>query len=112
MPLSKLINRWGRDVILNFTETEKSKPFKAFLQPLRYKNKMYLQGNFTDIGLSAQGYYLYIGPTEFDLESAKNEGFLSAGEEKYQIDRVEKIYRGNDVWYVWAVLRSYEGETE
>lgn len=112
MPFSKLINRWGREVCLNFSQTKKSKPFKAFLQPLRYKNKMYLQGNFTDIGLSAQGYYLYIGPPEFDLKEAEDDGFLSAGGEKYQIDRAEKIYRGSDVWYVWAVLRSYEGETE
>lgn len=112
MPISLIFNKWGREVRLNLSETETSLPFKAFLQPLRYKNKMYLQGVYTDVGLSAQGYYLYIGPSEPDLHSAAKNGFLTADGQKYQIDRAEYVYRGNEVWYIWAVLRSYEGDEE
>lgn len=112
MPISLILNKWGREVSLNFTETEVSPLFKAFLQPLRYKNKMYLQGVYTDVGLSAQGYYLYIGPPEPDLHSAQEAGYLTADGKKYQIDRAEYVYRGNEVWYIWAVLRSYEGVDE
>lgn len=112
MPLSLIFSKWGREVSLNINETESTPLFKAFLQPLRYKNKMYLQGVYTDAGLSAQGYYLYIGPSEPDLHSAKENGFLTADGKKYQIDRAEYVCRGNEVWYIWAVLRSYEGDEE
>lgn len=110
MPLSLIFDKWGRNLSLNITELSAPQSYKAFLQPLRYKNKMYLQGAYTGIGLSAQGYYLYIGPPEYDLNLAKSDGFITADNKKYQIDRCEYVYRGSSPWYVWAVLRSYEGE--
>ena len=38
-------NRFGRTMTL--VDQSGSTPFKAFLQPLRYKNKMYLSGTLT-----------------------------------------------------------------
>ncbi|MDR1464916.1 MAG: hypothetical protein LBJ11_06425, partial [Oscillospiraceae bacterium] len=45
----------------------RSAGYGAFLQPLRYKNKMYLGGVNTRIGFNREGYYLYLGPAGHDL---------------------------------------------
>ena len=34
--------------------------------------------------------------------------------EKYRIDRAEKVYKGNEVFYIWAIIRvmvDAEGES-
>ena len=58
---------------------------QGFIQPLRYKNKMYLYGVNTEIGYNSQGYYLYIGPPEHDL-TVNEDALIIDGDIKYQID--------------------------
>ncbi len=77
----------------------------AFISPLRYKNKMYLYGVNTEIGYNSEGYYLYIGPPSPDITQGENEGMIACGGDTYRIDRAEKVYRGADVFYIWAVVR-------
>lgn len=96
---------FGRTVELNSPDGSK-KSFKAFIQPLRYKNKMYLDGVYTQIGFNSQGHYLYLGPPKPDLTLADDGAFLSADGIKYQIDRAERVYRGSEVFYIWAIIRT------
>ena len=77
----------------------------AFISPLRYKNKMYLYGVNTEIGYNAEGYYLYIGPPEPDITENSGGGMIACGGETYRIDRAEKVYKGKDIFYIWAVIR-------
>ena len=77
----------------------------AFISPLRYKNKMYLYGVNTEIGYNSQGHYLYIGPPDPDLTLAQNGDHVRCMGEKYRIDRAEKVYKGNEVFYIWAIIR-------
>ena len=42
--------------------------FNAFLQPLRYKNKLYLSGVPTELGYDGLKKYLLICPPDIDLE--------------------------------------------
>ena len=44
-----------------------SPPYRAFIQPLRYKNKMYLDGKHSEIGYIDTSYYLYLGPADIDV---------------------------------------------
>ena len=67
MNLSAEFKKWGRTLVIENTDSTRTAPFKGFIQPLRYKNKMYLYGVNTEIGYNSQGYYLYIGPPEHDL---------------------------------------------
>lgn len=81
------------------------KKMNAFISPLRYKNKMYLYGVNTEIGYNSQGHYLYIGPPDPDLTQMEDGGCVYCLGEKYRVDRAEKVYRGNEVFYIWAIIR-------
>ena len=44
MNLSAEFEKWGRALVIENTDSTRTAPFKGFIQPLRYKNKMYLYG--------------------------------------------------------------------
>lgn len=105
--LAMLMDRYGRSVTLSTEDGWHSPRFKAFIQPLRYKNKMYLEGSHTPIGIHDPGYYLYIGPAAHDVTRLGEDARLSASSgAQYQIDRAEQVYVGGDALYIWAILRS------
>ena len=106
MKIEQLMNRHGRAMHLNLPDGGTSGTFFGFIQPLRYKNKMYLFGVNTPIGYNSQGYYLYIGPPEQDLSEMAQDTRLCADGVEYQIDRAEKVYQNGKVFYVWAVIRT------
>ena len=64
--LESLFKRYGRSVYIT-SEKLNSEIFNALVQPLRYKNKMYVAGTNTEIGLAEENYYLYIGPGNKDF---------------------------------------------
>lgn len=111
MNLSAEFEKWVRVLVIENTDSTRTAPFKGFIQPLRYKNKMYLYGVNTEIGYNSQGYYLYIGPPEHDL-TLNEDALIIDGDIKYQIDRAEKIKLGEEVLYVWAVVRTVVEITE
>ena len=100
----------GKSVYSHTADGWYSTPFRALIHPLRYKNKMYLEGVYTDIGRSTSGYYLYIGPSDHDITRLGENGMIVSDDEKYIITRAEKCYLGDDVTHIWAILRSVEGE--
>lgn len=105
--LSALMEWYGRSVSLTAEDGWHSPQFKAFIQPLRYKNKMYLEGVHTPIGIHDPGYYLYIGPAAHDVTRLGADARLHAsGGECYQIDRAERVFIGEETAYIWAILRS------
>ena len=60
--LDALFKKFGREILLKKDDGWSSPIFHGFIQPLRYKNKIYLDGVYTVIGFDNQGKYLYIGP--------------------------------------------------
>ena len=105
MNISSVFEKYGRPASFSSKSGGKAKEMKAFISPLRYKNKMYLYGVNTEIGYNSQGHYLYIGPPDPDLTAAEEGGYISCLGEKYRIDRAEKVYKGNEVFYIWAIIR-------
>lgn len=97
---------FGRTVALCDADGGELSAFKALIQPLRYKNKMYLDGIYTEIGFNSQGHYLYLGPPEPDLCLLAPGAYLSADGVHYQIDRAEKVYQNDKVFYIWAIIRT------
>lgn len=105
MNVKSLFAEYGRQVVIYDKDDAEISKTNAFISPLRYKNKMYLYGVNTEIGYNSQGYYLYIGPPDSDITQLSDGGYISCASEKYRIDRAEKVYKGNDVFYIWAVIR-------
>lgn len=86
--------------------------YKSFLQPLRYKNKLYLRGKYTEIGKNGEDYYLYIGPAEYDISAVDAFNVrLVIGETDYVVYRTEKHYIGDEVIYIWAIVRPVIADT-
>ena len=105
MKLEPMLRTFGRPASFVSKDGKTLAEMNAFISPLRYKNKMYLYGVNTEIGFNSQGHYLYIGPAEPDLTLADNGEYVSCAGEKYRIDRAEKVYKGDKVFYIWAIIR-------
>lgn len=105
MNVASVFESYGRPAEFSSKDGVKLKEMHAFISPLRYKNKMYLYGVNTEIGYNSQGHYLYIGPPDPDLTQAQDGEYISCMGEKYRIDRAEKVYKGEDVFYIWAIIR-------
>lgn len=102
--LNRLMRRYGRKANLFLPDGWYSTGFYCLLEPLRYKNKMYLEGLNTEIGFAEQGCYLYIGPAEHDPEKAGRDVRVKIGDEEFTVSRSEKITLGEEAVYIWAVL--------
>ncbi|MCR4614795.1 MAG: hypothetical protein K5756_01410 [Clostridiales bacterium] len=111
MNISSIFKKYGRSVSIYDAMGFSAGDFHAFIQPLRYKNKMYLDGVNTQIGFNSQGHYLYIGPPEYDFTGLSGDSWLECGGKKYKIDRAEIVYRGNKKYYVWAIIREIVEES-
>ncbi|MBR5773843.1 MAG: hypothetical protein IKY44_03225 [Clostridia bacterium] len=107
---NKVISSVGKTVTAHLPDGWCSGPYKALIQPLRYKNKMYLDGTYTDIGRNTSGYYLYIGPANHDISRLDETAYLVSGDVKYIISRAERCYLGERITHIWAILRNMEGE--
>lgn len=105
MNIEPVFRYYGRPVSFVSKDGNEAAETKAFISPLRYKNKMYLYGVNTEIGYNSQGHYLYIGPPTPDLTTAEEGSYVTCGDEKYRIDRAEKVYKGDEVFYIWAIIR-------
>ncbi len=105
MKLTPIFNAHGRPAFLVSGDGEILAQMNAFISPLRYKNKMYLYGVNTEIGYNSQGHYLYIGPPDPDITNLENGEYVSCAGERYRVDRAEKVYKGDSVFYIWAVIR-------
>ena len=111
MNIAKYIQDYGRQADLVSPSGAVSEN-RAFISPLRYKNKMYLSGVYTDIGFNSEGHCLYIGAPGCDLTAAPAGAYILADGIKYRIDRVEKVYAKDEVFYIWAIIRVMIEEDE
>ncbi len=106
MNIEKILKRFGGTVYLTRGDTWRSSNFKAFIQPLRYKTKLYMQGERTTLGTNPNNVYLYIGPSCHDLSKLDSNYRIHDNDNNiYIIDRAEKITIQNKIVYVWAVIR-------
>ena len=87
------------------TKGEITVSFNAFLQPLRYKNKIYLSGVPTELGYDGMNKYLLLAPPELDI------GFIEGIEctihfagDSFSCDHCEPVYLGKKKLYYWAIV--------
>ena len=105
-PINLMFDDFGQTAYIENDENWRSEAFHCFIQPLRYKNKLDLDGVNTAIGFNSEGHYLYIGPAQHDITNVTDSGtWIKSMGQKYKIDRAEKVYEGSEVFYIWAIIR-------
>lgn len=100
--IKKLIAEFGRTVTVYSKESEYET--KAFIQPLRYKNKLYLSDTPTYAGISDDTSYLYIGNGGNRI-GADPKLRIKAGDTVLFVVKSEPIYISDVLFYEWAVLK-------
>lgn len=104
--MESFFQKFGRSVFLSDGTGWRSPVYRAFLQPLRYKNKMYLEGTYTVLGKDPNSLYLYIGSVKHDVTRVpKGTRVTDADGKQYLIQRTEKVCRGEAPYYFWAILK-------
>lgn len=100
---NSLFEKYG--VTVSSTDGKRTAVFNAFLQPLRYKNKIYLSGVPTELGYDGLNKYLLLAPPEVDIEYLEGKSFnLSFGEDTFATDHCEPVYLGKKKLYYWAIV--------
>lgn len=106
--VTETINRYGSSVkIKNNGQTVNT---KAFVQPLRYKNKIYVGGEYHLLGYNRTDKSLYIGLPRYPL--TENSSVIEMQNNKYIVKRCEIYYLKDYPVYVWAILQPYGDDLE
>lgn len=83
---------------------------RAFVEPLRYRNKIYIGGEYRHLGMLRREKYLYVGKTSNTL--CENETVIEMKGSKYIVKRCETYYVQDTPIYEWAILVPYGEERE
>ena len=75
---------------------------RAFVEPLRYRNKIYIGGEYRTLGMKHSEKYLYVGVPDVTL--VENKTIVKRKDNEYLVKRVEKYYVKEQVAYTWAIL--------
>ena len=106
--IKEIIKRYGNNIII--VEGDKSRNTKAFIEPLRYKNKVYVGGKYRLLGADRDEKYLYIGYAENPLK--EQHSVIEMQDSKYIVKRCETYYVKDYPIYVWAILAPYGDDLE
>jgi hypothetical protein len=101
--IGRLLQRYGD--LVEIRGEERALQVNAWIQPLRYKNKMYLGGTYLPDGYLDGGHFLYLGPAETRLDQMPSDTVLSRQGVRYMIQRVEPVWFANEILYIWAILQ-------
>ena len=96
----KSIQIYGEDVtVINDADTVLA---RAFVEPLRYRNKIYIAGEYRTLGMKYSEKYLYIGIPDITL--VENKTIIKRKDNEYLVKRVERYYVKEQIAYTWAIL--------
>ena len=76
---------------------------KAFVEPLRYRNRIYIGGQYRLAGMDRKEKYLYVGTVENAL--TEDRSVVEANGARYIVKRSELYYAGDVPVYIWAILQ-------
>ena len=100
--IKRFLKRYGRTA--EFTAGVcKGSSISAMVTPLRYKNKMYLEGEFSTVGYVDGGHFLLIG--EQLASGAEYGDQLKVSGQSYIVKKWDTIYLKETPVYSWAVLQ-------
>ncbi|MDD5923623.1 MAG: hypothetical protein PUC88_02405 [Clostridia bacterium] len=82
---------------------------KAFISPLRYKNRVYIDNAYLEAGIADGGRYTYVGPPDLRLDKMDTSAVVTIDSEEYCIRKAEIYLSGDEPLYVWAILSKKDG---
>ena len=95
--------KFGRT--MTYTDPNGSYDFQAFLQPLRYKNKMYLSGTLTEIGYDTLRKFVLICPVSVNIPAVDGtRATLEFDGDSFCVGHCEKVFFGETPLYYWAIV--------
>lgn len=75
---------------------------RAIVEPLRYRNKIYIGGEYRSLGTLKRDRYLFIGTPDINLK--ENSSVIESVGGKYIVKRCETYFVQDRPIYVWAIL--------
>ena len=76
----------------------------AIVQPMRYKNKLYLERERNELGFKDSECFLYLGPAEADFAGVERYTRIKTADRSYNVCRAARIAIEGKTQYIWAVL--------
>lgn len=101
--VDRLLRRYGSEALVGWDTS--SIRVNAVIQPLYYKNKMYLEGSYLPDGYIDGGHYLYIGPAGVRLDQLPFDATVLCDGVSYRIKRAELVKNAGEALYTWAILQ-------
>lgn len=100
--LSGILSRFGNTV--SITRGSRTKVTRAFVQPLRRRHRLYINDKVIPAGYFDNAYRLYIGDRDHHF-SYGDGSVVSCNGEDYTVVTAEEFIVGDEVAYIWAILR-------
>lgn len=97
--------RYGETIMI--TDSDGQRTVRGILEPLLYKNKMYIGGKHVPTGLFDRGHYLLICPPEARIPTCGSV-FFECKSGRYMLKRSEVVKVFAKPLYTWAVLCPYK----
>lgn len=100
--VDRILEKAGADytVVCDGEETS----VKAIIQPMRYKNKLYIDMPRSELGFKDTECFLYLGSPSIDFTGKEMTTFIKANDRNFNVSRAERITIGDESVYIWAVL--------
>ncbi len=106
--VNREIGRFGSSVTI--TQQGESVSTRAFLEPLRYRNKIYIGGEYRPLGALRREKYLYVGKPDHRL--IEDESVIEMQGSRYIVKRRETYFVKDTPIYEWAILVPYGEQRE
>ena len=108
--VSMMFKTIGEPMTVSIQDTEHS--VYAIVQPMRYKNKLYLERERNELGFKDSECFLYLGPAEADFAGVERYTHIKTADRSYNVSRADRIAIEGKTQYIWAVLtlRLKDGE--
>ena len=94
------IARYGGDITV--TSNGSTVRGRAIVEPLRYRNKIYIGGEQRHLGFMKREKYLFIGTPDMNLN--ENRTVIEAASGKYIVKRCERYFIQDNPIYTWAIM--------
>lgn len=107
--IKKQLDKAGRCVYLKDGEWI-STPVRAVISHLWRKKSTAFEPKYTELGVSGDEYYLYIGPYNHDITSLTNNAVLLVDNERYGFKRADAVFFGKEVIYYTGILKRFTGD--
>lgn len=78
----------------------------ALIEPMRYKNKLYLEMPRDILGFTDKECFLYLGPASADFVGQESDTVIRTEGKAYNVTRADRMIVSGEVQYIWAVLTS------